>query len=88
MLTRLSFLLIVVRISFGGCPGMLLTHFLARNSLAGGVLPGSPALGGAGLTSCPKLEETGGHRKTPPKEVGLNTNGFRDGNALLHSQLL
>ena len=44
--------LIVKHISFGGCPGMLHTPLLAVAKL-GVFYQGSPALGGAGLTSCP-----------------------------------
>ena len=71
-----------MRISFGGCLGMLLTPLLAIAEL-GVFYQGSPALGGVGLTSCPKLEETGGHRKnTPQRCAGLNTNDYREGNCI------
>ena len=62
--------LIVVHISFGGCLGMLLTPLLAIAE-QGVFYQGSPALGGVGLTSCPKLEETGGHRKNTPQRCGI-----------------
>ena len=62
--------LIVVRISFGGCLGMLLTPLLAIAELWV-FYQGSPALGGVGLPSCPKLEETGGHRKNTPQSCGI-----------------
>ena len=49
--TAASFL-IVKHISFGGCPGMVHTPLLTIAKL-GVFYQGSPALGGAGLTSCP-----------------------------------
>ena len=58
---------------------MLLTPLLAIAELWV-FYQGSPALGGVGLTSCPKLEEIGGHRKNTPQRCGIEHNDYREGN--------